>query len=198
MYMATNLARGPILAAALRVFTKRGVDETRVEDILVAANIARRTFYKYFSSKEDVLAALYDVTTEELIRSVEDSRKREPGLAGIHRGIDTYLDFHKSVPALRELIELGLRSSSLLAPRRRWVRDEFVHIMDDAVRQLDGRRLDPLLYYALLSALEGLSLQVLDDGAKPADLERARKVIHALLDQALGVKGTQLPMRRAR
>ena len=198
--VATQLARGPILATAMQVFAKHGIDDTRVEDILVAANIARRTFYKYFSSKEDVLAALYEVATGELVRSIEDARKREPSsLAGIHRGIDTYLDFHDSVPGLRELIELGLRSSSQLAPRRRWLRDELVRIMDEAVRELDGRRLDPLVYYGLLSALEGLSLQVLDDGAKPADLERARKVIHALLDQTLGVRGGyELPSARAR
>lgn len=189
--VATQLARGPILAAAMQVFTKHGIDKTRVEDILVAANIARRTFYKYFASKEDVLAALYEVSTAELVRSIEEARRRESGspLAGIHRGIDSYLDFHESVPGLRELIEQGLRSSSQLAPRRRWLRDELVRIMDDAVRELDGRRLDPLVYYALLSALEGLSLQVLDDGAKRGDLERARKVIHALLDQTLGVRG---------
>ena len=195
--VATQLARGPILAAAMQVFTKRGVDATRVEDILVAANIARRTFYKYFSSKEDVLAALYDVSIAELVRSIEDARTAEPGLAGIHRGIDIWLDFHKSVPALRELIELGLRSSSQLAPRRRWLRDEMVRILDETVRELDGRRLDPLVFYGLLSALEGLSLQVLDDGAKPGDLERARKVIHAMLDQTLGVRDARaLPSRR--
>ncbi len=193
--VATQLARGPILAAAMQVFAKRGVDATRVEDILLAANIARRTFYKYFSSKEDVLAALYELTTAELVRSIDEARRREPAsLAGIHAGIDTYLDFHRSVPGLRELIELGLRSSSQLAPRRRWLRDELVRILDEAVRELDGRRLDPLVYYALLSALEGVSLQVLDDGARPADLERARKVIHALLDQTLGVRdGRALP-----
>jgi len=197
--VATQLARGPILAAAMQVFAKRGIEDTRVEDILVAANIARRTFYKYFASKEAVLAALYEVTTGELIRSIEEARRREPAspLAGIHLGIDTYLDFHKSIPGLRELIEQGLRSSSQLAPRRRWLRDELVRILDDTVRELDGRRLDPLVFYGLLSALEGLSLEVLDDGAKPSDLERARKVIHALLDQTLGVRdGRTLPTRR--
>jgi AcrR family transcriptional regulator len=196
--VATQLARGSILAAALPVFGKHGVDATRVEDILVAANIARRTFYKYFTSKEDVLAALHELTTGELVRSIEEARRQSPSsLVGIHRGIDMYLDFHRSIPALRELIELGLRSSSQLAPRRRWLRDELVRILDDAVFELDGRRLDPLVYYALLSALEGVSLQVLDDGGKPAELERARKVMHALLDQTLA-PSSKLPLKRAR
>lgn len=187
-------SRGKILAAALRVFQQHGIDEVRVEDILVAAGIARRTFYKYFSSKEDVLAALYEVSTGELVRSIEDAWRRSPAsLAGIHRGIDIYFEFHRSLPGLRGLIELGLRSSSQLAPRRRWLRDELVRILDGAVRELDGRRLDPLVYYALLSALEGISLQVLDDGGKPGELERARKVVHALLDHTLA-RGSKLPL----
>ena len=186
-----DTARGTILAAATRVFAKRGIDDTRVEDILTAANVARRTFYKYFSSKEDVLAALYEATTSELVRAIEAMRARDDGepLDAIHRGIDLYLDFHRSVPHLRELIELGMKSSSQLAPLRKKLRDAIVLNIDRAVQKLDGRKLDPLVYYGLMSALEGLSLEILDAGATPAVIGRARKVVHALLDQTLGVSG---------
>jgi len=196
--VATQLARGSILAAAMRVFSRDGIDKTRVEDLLEAAHIARRTFYRYFSSKEDVLAALYEVATGELVRAIDlGQRDKTSPLANIHLGIDTYLDFHRNVHGLRELIELGLRSNSMLAPRRRWVRDELVRVLDVAVHELDGRRLDPLVFYALISALEGLSLQILDNGAQPAELERARKAIHALVDHALDVPSARpLPTRR--
>ena len=190
--------REQILAAAMRVFHKHGATATRVEDILVAAKVARRTFYKYFSSKEDVLAALFEVATAQLVRTIEDARARLGGLAGIHQGIDTYFDFHESVPNLRELIELALQSSSQLAPRRRWLRDELVRVLDAAVREHDGRKLDPLVYYALLSAAEGISLQIADGDRKA--LVRGRKVIHALLDQVLGETlaspKSKLPARR--
>lgn len=185
--------REQILAAAMRVFQKHGVLATRVEDILLAAKVARRTFYKYFSSKEDVLAALFEVATAQLVRTIDDARARLGGLAGIHQGIDTYFDFHESVPGLRELIELALQSSSQLAPRRRWLRDELVRVLDAAVREHDGRRLDPLVYYALLSAVEGISLQIADGGTK--ELARGRKVVHALLDETLARK-SKLPARR--
>jgi AcrR family transcriptional regulator len=182
--LAVQPTRGAILAAAMRVFQKRGIDDTRVEDILVAAKLARRTFYKYFSSKEDVLAALYEITTGELVRSIEAAHETAASpLDAIHQGIDMYFELSKTVPGLRGLIERSLQSSSQLAARRRWLRDELVRILDGAVRALDGRRLDPLVYYALLSALEGVSLQI--DGS-PRELERGRKVIHALLDLTLG------------
>jgi AcrR family transcriptional regulator len=190
--MPNSPARGTILAAAMRVFQKRGIDDTRVEDILVAAKLARRTFYKYFSSKEDVLAALYEVSTGDLVRSIEAAhRTAATPLAAIHQGVDMYFDLAKTVPGLRGLIERSLQSSSQLAPRRRWLRDELVRILDTAVRAHDGRKLDPLVYYALLSALEGVSLQL--DGSRRAH-ERGRAVIHALLDQTLA-KQSKLPRR---
>lgn len=161
--MSAHFARNAILGAAANVFSKHGIAATRVEDILVGAKIARRTFYKYFASKEDVLAALYEVWTAEIVKAIEEVRAVQPAspLAGIRAGIDLFLGFYRSGPrALRELVELAMRSDSLLAPRRAWLRDRIVSLVDDAVRALDGRRLDPYLYYALVSALEGLSLEL--------------------------------------
>ena len=44
--------------AAQRLFLKRGVGPTTIEQITTGAAVAKGTFYLYFSSKEDVLAAL--------------------------------------------------------------------------------------------------------------------------------------------
>ena len=198
--VTAHAARGAILAAAAKVFSRQGIAATRVEDILVAAKIARRTFYRYFASKEEVLAALYEVWTAEMIRAVEDARTRQPGtpLAAIHAGIDVFLGFYRSGPrAMRELVELAMRSDSLLAPRRRWAREQVVRLLDDAVRAADGRRLDPYLFLGLLGALEGLCLELGPD-AGAADLDRVRKVLHALVDHALDLpRPASLPRRAA-
>lgn len=131
--------------------------------------------------------------TGELVHAIEDVRAREPDdpLAGIRAGIDAYLGFLRASPkALRELVELAMRSDSALAPRRRWLRGQIARLLDEAVRALDGRKLDPLVYLALTSALEGLSLEA-------SDLDRARTVVHALMDHALGLP-RPAPLPRAR
>ncbi len=197
--IATHVARSSILAAATKVFTAHGIAAVRVEDILVAAKIARRTFYKYFASKDEVLAALYEIWTDELLHAIEDARARQPSvpLAGLRAGIDIFVAFFHSVPhALRELVEIAMRSDSLLAPRRRWLRAQIVQLLDDGVFALDGRRLDPLVYYGLVSALEGISLELGGHDGKPSDVERARRVLHSLVDHVLGLPGpTALPQR---
>jgi mycofactocin system transcriptional regulator len=52
--------------AAIEVFQARGFEETRVEDIAAAAGISRRTFFRYFASKNDILFPDFDDMLGEL------------------------------------------------------------------------------------------------------------------------------------
>ncbi|WP_043635696.1 TetR/AcrR family transcriptional regulator [Nonomuraea candida] len=69
--------RQAVHEAALRLVVEHGLDDVTVEAIADAANISRRTFSNYFSSKEDAL--LYG--EEQRIRTlVEQVRAQPPGL----------------------------------------------------------------------------------------------------------------------
>ena len=50
--------REELLNAALHCFLKQGVEATTIEQITTTAEVAKGTFYLYFSSKEELLAGL--------------------------------------------------------------------------------------------------------------------------------------------
>ena len=109
-----------IVRASVDVFTRRGYEKTSVEDLLKGAGIARRTFYKYFRSKADVLAALYKHVTGELVVAiVEASGDVDDLFAGLRVALDRALDFYVENDAIvRILVEEATRSESPLWPLR--------------------------------------------------------------------------------
>jgi AcrR family transcriptional regulator len=202
--LEARLARSGIVAAGVRVFARRGFAKVRVEDILRAADIARRTFYKHFAGKEEVLAEIYEVTTRELLRVMDDAaRAAGDALAGLRLGVDVYLDFHvENAALLRVLVEQAIRSESPLAPLRKRFRAELAQRMERAAaakgkdrgaatspaRPSEGRdraHVD-FLHTAVLSALEGLSLELLERGPSREDVLRAKRAMRALVEWALG------------
>jgi AcrR family transcriptional regulator len=52
--------RGELSEVALRLLTERDFDSLTIDQIADAAGISRRTFFRYFASKEDVVFAFLD------------------------------------------------------------------------------------------------------------------------------------------
>lgn len=186
--LSARVIENGIVAAAMRVFARRGFTATRVEDVLEEAGVARRTFYRYFTSKEDVLAAVYELATAELVRAIDDT-------VDLHAAIDLYLDFHigvwggaprvENAALLRVLVEQSVRSDSPLAAQRRRFR---THLLRVLVRAADARGVSPLdgfTYVALVSALEGVALELLEGRATPEEVERAKQAVYRLVEGSL-------------
>lgn len=60
--------------AAVRLFDARGYDETTVDDIVAEAGVSRRTFFRHFPSKADVL--FYD--HQERLEAMEEALAEVP------------------------------------------------------------------------------------------------------------------------
>ena len=60
-----------LMAAAETLFLDKGVEATTISEIVEAAQVAKGTFYHYFSSKNDMLEALARRYTEQFIASVD-------------------------------------------------------------------------------------------------------------------------------
>jgi AcrR family transcriptional regulator len=188
-------ARAKILAGAARVFSEGGVREASVEDILGAAGVSRRTFYRLYESKEDVVDALYRVGTERLLDACRLAMSEESDpIRQIHRCVDAHLRTAREVGRL--VFVLGgeaQRQESSLHPRRMEVHAELVELlMSGATASKSG--IDPLLVRALVLALEGVTRIVLEEGnegrsVSDASIERARRVMVRLATAALAGEG---------
>ena len=70
--------RDELMNAAQRLFLKQGVAPTTVEQITSGAYVAKGTFYLYFSSKEDILAALGERFGKDLLVSITTAIAEKP------------------------------------------------------------------------------------------------------------------------
>jgi AcrR family transcriptional regulator len=64
--------RETIARAALKLFAERGYDETTLAEIAEAANVAPRTIFAYYESKEDILLCGEDSFLNELKRRLDE------------------------------------------------------------------------------------------------------------------------------
>jgi AcrR family transcriptional regulator len=79
-----DVRRKEIIDTAERLFSKKGYEETSVEEIIKKIGIAKGTFYYYFRSKEDLLDALMDRVVSEVDSRTDRVMERE-GLYAVER-----------------------------------------------------------------------------------------------------------------
>ena len=189
-------ARALVLRGAAMLFAERGVRVASVEDLLAAAGISRRTFYRLYESKEDVAEALYRLGTENLLAAcrLAVSAETDP-IRQLQGCIDAHLKNARDMGRL--VFVLGgeaQRLESSLHARRTEVHDVLVQMLHDGMPQRGGRRVDPLLLRALVLALEGVTRIVLEEGDEgrhvtEASIERARRVMSRLASATLVGEG---------
>lgn len=124
--MASPIARGEVEAPTLQVreriaaagrelFVSQGYDRTTVEAIAERAGVARRTFFRYFRAKDDVLFADHERVAQAVaahLTALEDSTPLRAVCSGARLVFRSYVDdaevsvqrYHliRSVPALRD------------------------------------------------------------------------------------------------
>jgi AcrR family transcriptional regulator len=67
--------RGRMLEAAVALFDERGVHATKVADICARADVAQKTFFNHFASKGQLLRALAEEASKQLLADIEAARK---------------------------------------------------------------------------------------------------------------------------
>lgn len=183
-----SFTRTQILIHAMSVFNQHGLEETSVQDLLEAAGISRRTFYKYFSSKLDVLESIFVLACRVMLARFEAevpaTRSRHELLDGFVR---IYFDYQFNVGRIVGLmLEESLRSSSPLAPHRQQLLDKVVVLLQREFSRLGMPAQEYWRLMGLLWALEGASLHLLTSPVLAEDdVEACRRGMLSLWQQGI-------------
>ncbi len=165
-------SRAELEQTAFALFAARGFDATTVDEIAAAAGIGRRTFFRYFPSKNDIPWGAFEAELERMQVRLKACPPEVPLMDAIRMAL---IDFNQvspaQVPLHRRRMELILRVPALLAHSTlRFT--AWRQVVAEFVAQRSGRRADELAPQVIAHAVLGVAVaayeQWLDDPA--ADL----------------------------
>jgi len=82
--------RGELELVALQLFAERGFDATTVDDVAEAAGIGRRTFFRYFASKNDVVWGDFDAALDNLRAQLAAVPGEVPLMDGLREAVKAF------------------------------------------------------------------------------------------------------------
>jgi AcrR family transcriptional regulator len=149
-----------ILEAALGVFAELGPDAAKIDDVVRAAGISRGSFYNYFQSVEELLAATSIWTTASLMEGTEATLAGVEGPV-LRLGVGLRLSFAKAQSdpiwaafvarvwklggwehPVRDIAE-GLREGLFRAPDADAARDVLFGAVREALFRIGRERVPP-------------------------------------------------------
>ena len=98
--------RAQLIQAARRVFEREGYLDARLADITAEADTAIGSFYTYFSSKEEIFAAVLEEVQDEMLHPhIRDLGSNDDPIAVIEASNRAYLESFKRNARLMALLE---------------------------------------------------------------------------------------------
>jgi mycofactocin system transcriptional regulator len=178
-------SRAELEQAAFELFGRQGFERTTVNDIATAAGIGRRTFFRYFRSKNDVPWGDFDGMLHRMRQRLAGCPPERPLMDVVREAL---LDFNRvpppEVPRHRRRMELILRTPALQAHSALRYAD-WRAVLAGFVGERLGQPAESLLPQTIAYATLGVALAayeqwLLDDDAELSDLlDRAMRELGA-------------------
>jgi AcrR family transcriptional regulator len=180
--------RRELAEAAAKLFIERGYAATTVQDIVEAADVSPRTFFRYFPSKEDVITAIASMSLDDTIDHLAGHDAMEELGAVLRAMLEDALAPVGEDPEAARAFQRMLRDTPAL--RGRWLeeqrlsRDRLAAALAPWFRD-DSRPLAPHLAAGMAQlAIDEVMTSWADDPSTPDPLR--------LLDQALDILASPL------
>jgi AcrR family transcriptional regulator len=186
--------RDELLAAAVRVFARKGYHTCRVSDIADEAGTSHGLVYHYFSSKDEVLETIFRENWEPLAVAIEEIAATDDDAAEQLRKVVTLvLHAWRRDPETVRVLVREISRSPVLQERIGEFQRAFDALEDVIVRgqergefdaELDPRFATYAVWGTLDEILTGWVLGRLP--SEPEDVDRAEATVSAMLRRALG------------
>jgi AcrR family transcriptional regulator len=107
-----EFVRDGIFEAAIDLFVRKGFQETTVDDVARAAGVSRRSFFRYFTTKDHLLGHNMVKLGDVLVAAVAASPAESSPNQVVHDAVMAGLLFATSHPRTRQVIEITSRNLS--------------------------------------------------------------------------------------
>ncbi|MGC4054532.1 MAG: TetR family transcriptional regulator [Paludibaculum sp.] len=104
-----EFARAAIWTVAVDLFAEKGFEETTIDDIVVAAGTSRRTFFRHFESKRDLMAQPVVSYVALLQEAIEACPRRCSPAELFHAVVRGVAPRTVAEPRMRKVMEISAR-----------------------------------------------------------------------------------------
>jgi AcrR family transcriptional regulator len=159
--------RDRLTAGIIAAVAEHGYHDASVTRICAAAGVSRRTFYSYFSSKEECYLQAFDLISEHLSAAMREASAGEDKWAGrVRARIEAMLGLFALNPDLARFALIApMRAGEQIAGRHRF---EVERILQDLTCDLAAddaiRRPSPAVEQALMGGMLSLVARKVDRG----------------------------------
>jgi AcrR family transcriptional regulator len=187
-----QLVAGELRDAALMLLATRGFDTVTIDDIVAAAGMSRRTFFRYFASKEDVVVRWLADMGADIVTELAARPPGEPPSVALRHALWVPLaactDRTDHTERARIVVRLVLDTPALQA---RWLEHQIRWRAGLAAELAARRNLDPDTDpYPGMAA--GMALLVLDTVLRQWREGDDEQRLAELTDRALAIVGPAL------
>ncbi len=88
-----RLAQSELTSVAQDLFLEHGYEATTVDQIAAAAGMSKRTFFRYFPSKDDLVIGKFDLFGDRMAEALDARPQDEPVWESMRRVFDITLDY---------------------------------------------------------------------------------------------------------
>jgi AcrR family transcriptional regulator len=184
--------RQALIDAAMRLYREKGFEGVTIAEIAREAEVAPRTFFGYFETKEDVFLGRGDDRLDRIVRAIHERDRRQPILSAVRPVLmqdrESTMAEHVARPGLSDLLRHPSITSRLRERWNRWEDLLATAIADDVGASLDDPR--PKVVAAAITA--AIRIAAAAAQKQPRERKQIAEQVFDLLASGLGRYGAEV------